>query len=225
MNNKIIIALSLLLLATSFTPVKAQEAASDSGTTESLKKRIEKLVEEKRDQIEGVLTELGAKKRAFIGEVTRVSEESLTVKTRKGTEIVSTENVELRKSNREVAVKDIAVGDWVVVMGYIQDDTFQAKRILASATTLRPDPQLVEIGTITAFDRTSFTFRTRGTEEIITVSTSTTTEYQDIQGEEIDRSDITEETQALIVGTDDGGEKEATVIRVLTTVDNAATDN
>lgn len=224
--NKSIALCTLVLGLTlwSSQPIWAQDEATDSGTTQNLKKRIEKLVEEKRDQIEGVLSELGVTKRAFIGEVQRVSEESLTVKSKKGTEIISLTNVELRKAGKAIAIKDIAVGDWVVVLGIINNDAFQARRILVSSTSLQPTPKIVEIGTITATDRTTFTLKTRGTEEMLTVTTTKKTAYQDIQGNEIERTDITSETQALVIGQDKGGTKEATLIRVLTVVEDESTD-
>lgn len=225
MNKVILIGICLIALVGWWTPVNAQESATGSGTTENLKKRIEKLVEEKRDQIEGVLLEFGVRKRGFIGEVQRVSEDSITVKSKKGTEIISVEGVSLRKSGKEIQVNDIAIDDWVVVLGYIENDAFLARRILVSGTSLRPDPQIVEVGTITASDRTSFTLETRGTQEILTVKTNTNTEYQDIQGNEIARTDVTADTQALVVGFDREGDKVATIIRILTVVEDEPTDN
>lgn len=224
--NKVIVSLLLVIaFGLLWSPAQAQEQSTGSGTTESLKKRIEKLIEEKRDQIEGVLSDLGIRKRGFIGEVQRVSEESITIRTKKGTEIVSVDGVTLLKASRTIAVKDIAVGDWVVVMGYVENDTFQARRILISAESLRPDPQIVEVGSITNVDRTSLTLQARGSGDTITVTTTRTTEYQDIQGNEIARTDLTEDTQALVVGVDEDSEKTATLIRVLTVIEDEATAN
>lgn len=222
MNKYLLMIFTILLMGSISSPIqaKAQDSTSSGQTTESLKKRIEKLVEEKREQIKGVLSDINIQKRGFIGEVQRVSEDTVTVKTNKGTHIIALEGVALLKSGKSIRVEEIAVGDWVVVLGFIENDNFQAKRILVSSTSLRPPPQVVEIGTITAMDNNSITIETRKDQEIITISTSKTTEYLDLQGEAIKRLVIKPEMQALIIGLDDKGKKNAVKVRILTATSN-----
>src|SRR3990167_3117284 len=94
--NSTIILQSLLVLSITLvmvTPVLAQtddaEASDESETsvTESIKDRLQKVVEEKKDQIKGVTTQ-GQVKRGLVAKVKRLSEESVTVETRQGPIII-----------------------------------------------------------------------------------------------------------------------------------------
>lgn len=219
-----------VLLSTNQTFVAAQEeettveestTASSAATTEKLKERIEKIVEEKREQIKGVLSAIDQQKRGTIGQVTRISEESVTIKTRITTEIVPLGgDVTIEKDGDAIEIDEIEIDDWLLVMGLIEDDTFAPKRIIVSSDSLRPPTTLVSLGSIDTIERNSLTISPRNQEASFTISTSSSTEYQDLNGDEIDRADIDESTQALIVGyEDEDGDKSASLIRILTIVE------
>lgn len=199
----------------------ATNTASPSATTQNLRERIEKIVDEKRDQIKGVLDEFDQKKRGTLGSVTRVSEESITVKTRKATEIIPLpSDVIIEKSGKSIKTGDIAVGDWVVVMGIIDNDTFVPKRILVSSTSLRPATPVVSLGTISTVEKTQLKITPRSGEDAFTIITSTKTNYQDINGAKINRTDLKQDMQALVIGVESSAnEKTARLIRVLTVVE------
>lgn len=192
--------------------------ATSSATTEKLRERIEKIVDEKRDQIRGVIDEFSEQKRGTIGQVTRLSEESVTITTKKTTEIIPVDDtVTLFKDGDEIELDEIAVDDWLVVMGIIVDDTFQPVRILVSSDSLRPDTPVVELGTITTIDDDELTISPRDQSDTFTIEVTSSTAYQDIEGNEIELSDITEEMQALVVGfEDEDNQRSATLIRILT---------
>jgi len=196
--------------------------ATSAATTEKLKERIEKIVEEKRDQIKGVLSAIDQQQRGTIGNVTRVSEESVTIKTRKTTEIIAlNEDVQIEKDGDEIAVDEIAVDDWLVVLGLIEDDTFSPKRVLVSSDSLRPATPVVALGSIDSIERSEISILPRSDENTFSIATSTTTQYQDLNGDEIDRTDLNEEMQALVVGSEDeDGEKTAHIIRVLAVIND-----
>jgi hypothetical protein len=196
-------------------------SASPSATTQNLRDRIEKIVEEKRDQIKGVLDEFDQKKRGTLGNVTRVSEESITIKTRKATEIIPlTSDVVIEKAGKSIKIGDIAVGDWAVVMGIIDNDTFVPKRVLVSSTSLRPATPVVTLGTITKVERTQLEVTPRSGDSAFSIVTNTKTTYQDIKGDEIERADLKTDMQALVIGVEStANEKTARIIRVLTVVE------
>lgn len=195
--------------------------ASPSATTQNLRDRIEKIVEEKRDQIKGVLDEFDQKKRGTLGSVTRVSEESITIKTRKATEIIPLSgDVVIEKAGKTIKLGDIAVGDWVVAMGIIDNDAFVPKRLLVSSTSLRPTTPVVALGTITKIEKTQLEVTPRSGDSAFTIATTTKTEYQDINGKDIERTDLKADMQALVIGVEStANEKSARIIRVLTVVE------
>lgn len=223
------ILLSLILITSlglsAVSLVNAEEsvvlnATLSSKTTQKLKERIEKIVEEKKEQIKGIINNLDATKKGFIGEVQRISEEAITIKTSKSIRIIPiTKDVEILKNGKAIELSDIAVEDWLVVMGIIEDDAFQPLRILASGETLRPRPSYITIGNISAIERYELTVIPRSGEEETAVTLNSKTSYEDLNGEEIARTDIEEDTQALIIAFDDEGEKIAKRIRILTIID------
>lgn len=201
------------------TGVHAQEATSSPQTTQNLKARIERIVEEKKDQITGIINNLDSTKQGFIGQVIRISEEAVTVKTNKATRILPiTSDVELLKGTTKMKLADLAVDNWLVVMGVVEDDSFKPIRILVSTDDIRPRSYLTALGTISESDKTTFTIIPRDNPEAIEVTTNTKTVYEDLKGEEIKRTDIETDMQALVIAYDDEGDKIATRIRVLTVI-------
>lgn len=186
-------------------------------TTEGIKKILEKYVDS--EKIKGVIDQLSQQKRGFIGQVDRVTEESLTITNSKGTEIIPfNEQVALLKSNREISIDDVAVGDWVVVMGLIVDDAFSPKRILVSSISLRPKNHLVVLGTIIDRSSKEITVLSRKNEEV-TLSISTKTAYEDHDGEKASSSEFIEDLQVLIVGDQDDEGKNSSIIRSLVSLE------
>ncbi|MBT3250066.1 MAG: hypothetical protein HN846_02995 [Candidatus Pacebacteria bacterium] len=227
--KKILFSILTLLVLVIVKPAMAQEATtsgspSPAETTQELKERIQRIVEEKSDQIKGVIDQISQQKRGFIGQVERVTEESLTITNTKGTEIIPfDENVSLLKSNQEISIDDVAVGDWLVVMGLIIDDAFTPKRILVSSVSIRPKNHLVAMGTIIDQSSKEITILSRQNEELV-FKTGTKTKYQDRSGETAFKNDFTEDIQVLIIGDEDDESKNASIIRSLVSLE-ALQDN
>lgn len=230
LSKKIFVSLSAFLLLVVFMafyphPLRAQDSTSSSETTKKLKERIERIVEEKRDQIQGAIDNLSQRKQGFIGQVTRVSEEAITIKNSKGTIIVPIdETVALIKGGQDISIDDIAVDNWLLVIGFVEDDTFTPRRILVSTNTLRPRSHLVSLGTIQSLTSSELQIRSRLGDEEINFILSSKTEFQDLEGSEVSQSDFSNDLQVLVVGYQDEDNKRATVIRALATLDDE-TDN
>ncbi len=204
-----------LTLATAATAT-ASASPQPSETTQKLKDRIEKIVEEKKDQIMGVLDDLSQKKRGFIGEVQRVSAESITIKTNKETQIISLNNgATITKQGKALPVDDIAVGDWVIVISKLVDDELQPERVFVSSTSLRPTPQAVTIGNVFDINKTKITLNTKLNQEKREFLITKNTKYQDVNGDPIKASQITTDLQALVVATEASKGQELKVIRIL----------
>lgn len=215
-----LVLLSLYLVK----PIMAQDASSSESpspaeTTQELKERIQRIVEEKSEQIKGVIDQLSQNKRGFIGQVERVTEESLTLTNSKGTEIVPFDDqITLLKANREISIDDVAIDDWLVVMGIIIDDTFSPKRILVSSISLRPKNHIITLGTIIEQSSKKITILSRQNEEM-NFDISTKTEYQDQSGESISSNEFIKDIQVLIVGDEDDDGKNASIIRSLASLE------
>jgi len=213
---------------TATTKDKESTASADL-TTQNLRERIERIVEEKRDQIKGVLSEISISQRGVIGEVQRVTEESITIKTHKGTEIIPLTNtaytVELIKANKAIKPTEIAVGDWLLALGVIEEDNFEPVRITISTSSLRPRTRSITIGSITKIERTALTVESRSATGSVTYTTNKDTKYQDLSGNSITAADIEESMQAIAAGyvieptsSSNSTQRVAKLVRVLTTV-------
>jgi len=223
MNKKIkktlLFTLSLLLLFL-VTPVTAQEATDSSSSILDEDKKIENMkryLQNAADNpnVKKILGELSQQKRGFIGQVERVTKENLTLTNSKGTEIISfSDQVTLLKANKEISIDDVAVDDWLVVMGLIIDDTFTPKRILVSSTTLRPQNHIVILGTIIDQTNSELTLLSRQNEEI-SFDLNKKTQYQDHDGVVSKGSEFIEDLQVLVVGYENDEGKVASVIRTL----------
>lgn len=197
----------------------ASDSSTSTQTTQKLKERIQRIVEEKSDKIKGAIDQLSQQKRGFIGQVDRVTAESLTVSNIHGTEIIPIdETVTLLKKSEKISVDKIAVGDWLVVMGLIVDDTFEPKRILVSSQTIRPRNHVVSIGTIVDQNSKKITILSRKNENEKFIINSKT-DYQDRTGESVNRNNFENDLQVIIVGYEDKSGKTATVIRSLVSLE------
>lgn len=209
----------VVVSAQTATESAVETTASPEVTTQNLKERIERVVQEKKEEIRGAIDRMGTQKKGFIGEIQRISEETLTIRTNKGIRIVSLNNpdITILKNQSPITLENIAVGDWVVAMGFAEEDgTFTPRRLLISSDSLRPREHKVDIGTITEIGRTTLTFNSRqgGSPQELTLAKAS--ELQDIQGETITLRDITTDMQALVVTyTDSSNNQVITVIRVL----------
>ncbi len=205
------------VMAASPSPSVSPSAATTSGTTQKLRDRIEKIVDEKRDQIAGAVDELTAKRHGYIGEIQRITAEAITVKTTKGVRIVSiNDGVALTKANKTVPVDQVAVGDWAVIIGSMRDDELKPERIIVSSQSLRPKTQVVSLGSITELTATSLTLASRSNGQETTFVLPKTVVYQDISGTPIKANQLSSDMQAFVVGQrPDDSTINALVVRVL----------
>jgi hypothetical protein len=213
--------LSIFFFILTATSVLAQEDATQGAeatdsTTQKLKERIEKIVEEKKQQIQGVITDLSYTKRGFIGEIQRLTQETITIKNEKGTQIIPlNQDLKLIKAGKEILPDGIAVGDWTMVLGIVESDEFVPKKIYVYSESLLPISRFVEIGTIQEITTKNLVIKPRSKEETIELLINTKTRYQDSAGEKAMLKNFEENMQVLLIGIEDENSKTTTVLRAL----------
>lgn len=211
--------MTVLIILTFFIPVsvRAQQENSSSSAANSLKDRIEKAVE-KKETTEKKVRGSSRQTRGFIGQITRVSQEALTIENSKGTQIIPLEEqVNVTKDDKPIAIKDIAVDEWAVVMGFTaNDDNFEPRKIIIKESQLMTDSQIVMLGTLIGYDNKSLTIRSRQDQTDYKFELSRTTDIEDDQGEAVKFSQLFEEMQLLVVGLKEVDEdKETETIKTL----------
>ncbi len=242
MKNKFLFLSTILILTTvtvthAFAATHSAELDNsnidekEETIQENLKERVQKAAQQTSEvagKIRGVLD--SRKKYGFLAVIQRVSENTLTVNTLQGVQILTLgDQTTILKNQKPLELSEIEIENGAVIMGYMLDDeTFEPRRILITDESLRPFPKNVELATIQEIGRSSLTMITRqGNEKQIDLTRNT--KYQDNQGEEIEKSLLAENQSVLTISspTDEGEEDEnetALVIRVLGSIDDAEED-
>ena len=180
----------------------ASPSASPEETTMELKKRIEKVVEEKRDQIKSAISNLLSDKHGYIGEVTRLSQEAITVRQNGDSRIIPiTDDLTIIQKGKKIKAEQIEVGNWVTVIGTGAAEKFKPEYIIVSAESLRPKDRVVMIGTLTAVGKTTVKVQQRGTSEVREYSVVKTSKLENIDGSAIKITDLEEDLSALVIAT------------------------
>jgi hypothetical protein len=149
------------------SPVASASPEASPDTTQRLKERIDKVIEKRRDQVKGIIDQMSSQKRAFIGEVQRVTEKTVSIMTFQGEQEVITldETIVLLKDNKRITVNDLAVGDWAIVMGYVNKESFLVKKIIISSVSLLPRSYETVVGNIKTVTTTQLVVTTRENQE------------------------------------------------------------
>lgn len=186
-------------------------SSSPEQTAEELKKRIEKVVSEKKDFSD---------KGGFIGEVTRLSQEALTVKQASGTTIIPLESsITLLKKGKRITAQEIEVGNWVIVIGTKEDSAINPDFIIASTESLRPKTKSVVIGTITSIAKSKVTVVTRGSNEEKVFTIVKNTKYENSDGTTLKVADFEKDLSVLVVSSQEENDVfNITTIRALSDV-------
>ncbi|PIR61642.1 MAG: hypothetical protein COY81_01450 [Candidatus Pacebacteria bacterium CG_4_10_14_0_8_um_filter_43_12] len=185
------------------TPAFAQSptpagGASESATTQVLKQRIEKVL--------GVVENLLTKKGAYIGEITRLSEGTITIKSKEIPIIVPIDDsIVILQDNKPLEVNKIEVGNWAIVLGNKSAISIDPEYILVSKTSLQPKAQLVKLGTIKSLTKSQLVIIPRGSQEEQPISIQKTSKFEDVTGEVVKLTDLEPELNILVTaveGTD-----------------------
>ena len=208
-RDKIIIALFFVMLGLISTQlILAQaddteiESEASPSTTQALKDRIEKKAEEDLIDTQQTNNQTDQKKKAIVGQIERVSEESLTLLNSKGTQIIPVdEATQVTKAGKTIELADIAIEESAIVLGFVQEESFQPMKIIITEEKLLPNPQKIIIGSLVKISSSQLIICSRGTQEEIAFNLTASTRFEDGAGGEISRSALFEEVQLLVAGS------------------------
>ncbi len=205
--------------AETITSQGSSPSATAEETTLELKKRIEKVIEKSRDKVKGAVTNILSEKTGFIGEVTRLSQEALSIKQLNGdTKIIPLdESITLVKEGKKISPDSIEVGNWVIVIGNkTPSGDFEPEFIVVKSKSLRPKPKQVMIGTITKISKNGCTILPRGESEEKEFSFDSKAQYQNVDGATLKVTDFSKDVSVLVIAADEqNGESEITTMRSL----------
>ena len=156
-----------LIYSTEFAkPSQAPTEAAES--TDSVRQKVQEKVEDALNS-----------PTAYLGTVTDISEGSIQVKSASG-EInqVATKDtptvIQDGKSPKTVKLADIAIGDFIVAMGYRNGNHVLSARRILIVTPPDPTPRKAIYGNIASVSKTGITLETKQGDTTITVGATTT---------------------------------------------------
>jgi hypothetical protein len=159
------------------------------------------------------------KRRAFVGQVTHVTTESISIETPNGEVTIKTSDktsILMMPRLQPVQLSEVEINGFVIAMGYVDgDDVMDARRVLISPTPLFPVPKKLVIGTLTSIKSTQLVLETI-TKDVATVAIGSKTSYGDAAGEDIKRTDLKTSDAVLAIIPETGiATPSATVVRKL----------
>lgn len=209
----------LVLLSTNI--VLAQDETTPEVTQEEINQNIKdrlKKVAQEQDSLVSV-----RKKQAMIGELESLANDTLTIKTKDDIKLasVSAETDYVRNpGNKSADVDDVAIGDWVVAMGFVNgSEVLEARRVLLYSSSPEKLEKKSVFGTISNIDEESLTFSIvslMGEELLMSVSTSSLINVAvNDEQEEIEFEEISDGQKALAIYEPDEDEESLSLLTLL----------
>lgn len=163
--------------------------------------------------LQGIISD----KKGFLGEVQRVTDDAITVKSSDKTTIIPiTEAITLQRKDKAIKVDEVAVGNWAIVIGKeTSTGDFQVEEVEISTDKLTPEPQVIVIGNIDAITTKDITVTTRNNNQKQAFTISKNSDFEDSNGSEAQARLFTKDTQALLVGVSTESGVELKTIRAL----------
>lgn len=162
MKKVVIIIATLLLISLLKVRVAAQDSATPEGDT------IREAVQEKIEEAQN-------KPKAYMGIITDIVENTVQIKNLEG-EIkqiaISDETVfvKINKVKQTLKFSDIAIGDFLVNMGYIDSNSvLDAKRVLVTSEPAKPERASV-FGIVTSIGKNEITVKKINSEDQLSIS-------------------------------------------------------
>ncbi len=195
---------------------EATPEASNSSSIKDIKNIIKKNIE--NSKVKGAIDNLLNRKIAMIGEISRITDETITIKTLHGTKILPLDNnPQILKNKKRIKVEKVEVGNWVMVLGKLKNDNFSPSYIFVYNKTLRPKDQVVLLGTIVEITNQEITVNPRTNSETKTIKLTKNTKYQNFNGEKISAKKFSKDINILVTATKDN--KTTTVLTIRSLVE------
>lgn len=196
-------------------------ATSSADTTLRLKERIDKVIEQRKAEVKGVVDQLSSPRKGFIGQVQRVTEKTISLKTRHGNQILNiTDEVVMIKDGKKITINEVAIDDWAVAMGFVNGTEFVPQRLLFTSKSLEPTRSAVAVGSIESITSSKLVLSARQGGSPTTLTLTKTTQFQDQTGKTLTRDKVPTQVQVVAIYTVQDTTQTAGLIRLLVPLNN-----
>lgn len=184
----------------SASPTPTATASATPAPTDSLG-NIKKIIKDKNNlqKVKGAISQSVNRNFAILGEVTRISGESITIKDRSGTKILPVdESIPILRESKRIKIDDVAVGNFTLVLGRNESEIFTPKIIYIYTKNIKPEPQNVYIGIIKKISKTELEISPRSQDSDKKFVINKNTKYVNDEGDVIKFEQIEQDTTVLV---------------------------
>ena len=189
------------------------EEDSEASPSDSVREAVEQKVQDSLNS-----------PKAYLGTITDISESTLQIKADLGEiQQVSVDEekstiVNVGKTNKEIKFADLAIGDYIIAMGFKNgNNILEAKRVLVTTAPEEQKRRAVfgEVKTIDTDEETMTISQADNDVNVVLVKSVEISKLEDEETNSIDFSDIEEKNLIIAVGSETDGEFEARSIFVV----------
>lgn len=194
---------SQLLMVTPALAVTEPTPTPVDAITETLRERVQKVVEAETTQVMGTSTE-SPKTFGWIGTLEKSVGSTLQIKTYQGPTRIGelSPSARITRAGKVVSATEIELNSPVIVSGTIdQESTYRIERLRISDESIFPSPRQTQLGTLVSLTTRSLTMFSIGERSgaQVSIPISTRTTYFDILGQKIDKRVLKADQQVIAV--------------------------
>lgn len=192
--------------APSPTSTSAEETITPTlgQTTNQLKERLKKILGGSTTTTLEVISEKGG----YLGEIIKVNDDALTVKTTTETQIIPiVKDTKFMKRGKPIALSEVVVGNWLAVLGNREKNGgINPELLYVYTTSLLPKDHIVGIGAVNKIDKGSVSIIPRGKDEAIKLALVKRSNLTDAMGEPMEFAKLPVDMNVFFVAfADDKG--------------------
>ncbi len=183
------------------SPAPDEETTSSADLRRAIRERIEETLKNSDAPAQNFL--------GYIGTITQVGSATFSLTCPRGDEktIQIQQGTTILSNGKEIPLSELVVGNGITVMGTRLDElVIEARRVIMTTDNFSENRQ-VTLGNITALDRQEITLQPRGEQQEVSWPTTRSTDYEDLNGQEITVSDLEEDQAALVITDIDKDDK------------------
>ncbi len=202
----IFFALTILCLGPKVNfPLQAQDNPTPTETDEKIKGIRDTVKEKVKEQIDEIKKDT---RKAFVGTVSKVADQSLSLDTQSGPQVIKTDDETeiVNEDRKEIGLEDIKLEDNVIALGYLDEDgLLEAKRVV-----LTPEPEEdkreIAAGIVTDISKESLliTLKNENKVKTYTILVNSKTDVKQKEDSQINESEFKEIAEGdflIAVGT------------------------
>lgn len=196
---------------------------------QAINERINKQLSlEQEKKLTTMIESINLLRRAIFGQVERITDDSLTLNTSEGINIIPIPStIQVKQGAKTIKVADIAVGNWALVIGAnssgnSSDATgpvYTPQQITVFTTNPMVEKPTVELGIIDTITSSTITIVSRSSGISSTFNLLKTTRFQDAKGARASAADFEKDISVLVVGFKGEKANTATIVRSMAAID------